>query len=168
MSQAGVVNQNALPGVVDYLQGNTGGQVGPDGTHTILLIGAGTITVSGNPGTNTLTISDMDASWSSVSSSQAMSANKGYFAVSPGGALILSLPSTSVQGDVVQIALDGATSVQISQAAGQLIVYGNQQTTLGVSGSLTSTGQGDSIRLVCRTANLRWVIVSAMGNWVFV
>lgn len=165
MSQAGVVNHNALPGVVDFLQGNSGGQVGPDGTHTVFLVGAGTISVTGNAGTNTLTISDMDTSWSSISASQSMASNNGYFCVSPGGALVLTLPATSVQGDVIQIALDGATSFSIHQLAGQQILYGNQQTTLGVGGSLTSTQQGDSLRLICRIPNLRWVVSpGTMGN----
>lgn len=133
------------------------------------MIGAGTISVTGNPGTNTLTISDMDASWTSVSASQSMASNMGYFVVSPGGAVVLTLPTTSVQGDVIQVALDGATSFQIAQGAGQTIVYGNQTTTVGVGGSLTSTQQGDAIRLTCRTPNLRWIsTVGTQGNLTIV
>lgn len=88
----------------------------------------------------------------------------GYFCVAPGGALTLALPATSIQGDVIQIALDGATSFQVTQSAGQSILYGNKNTTAGVAGSLTSLSQGDSIRLVCRVPNLRWVVVTSMGN----
>lgn len=41
---------------VGFLEGNTGGPVGPDVTDTIFLLGAGNINVAGNPGTHTLTI----------------------------------------------------------------------------------------------------------------
>ncbi len=43
--------------VVETLTGNSGGAVGPDGSNNINVVGTGSITVSGNPGTNTLTIS---------------------------------------------------------------------------------------------------------------
>jgi len=43
-------------GVVKFLQGNSGGAVGPDNTGVINLIGSGNITVSGNAGTFTETI----------------------------------------------------------------------------------------------------------------
>lgn len=106
----------------------------------------------------------MEASWTSVSASQSMSTNMGYFVVSPGGAVVLTLPATSVQGDVIQVALDGATSFQIAQNAGQSIVLGNQTTTAGTGGSLTSTQQGDTVRLVCRVPNQRWIATCVIGN----
>lgn len=43
---------------VEFLAGNTGGAVGPDAAFTINVLGSGNLTVTGNPGTNTLTISD--------------------------------------------------------------------------------------------------------------
>jgi hypothetical protein len=45
------------PGFVETLTGNTGGPVGPDASDNINVIGDGTITIAGNPGTNTLTAS---------------------------------------------------------------------------------------------------------------
>lgn len=164
MSQAGALSSGAFPGVITFLEGNTGGAVGPDGSGIIHVIGSGTISVSGNAGTNTLTITDMDSAWSSISASQLMIVNMGYFCVSPGGALSLTLPAVSAQGDVIAVVLDGATSFTITQGAGQNIVYGNKTTTAGVGGSLASTQQGDSIRLVCRVPNQRWVAVASMGN----
>jgi hypothetical protein len=58
MSQAGIlsVSGNIPPIVIETLTGNTGGAVGPTG-HNINVIGSGTISVAGNPGTSTLTIS---------------------------------------------------------------------------------------------------------------
>ena len=59
MSQITVLGANSIPPgtFVETLTGNTGGAVGPSGTSNINIIGSGTISVTGNPGTNTLTIS---------------------------------------------------------------------------------------------------------------
>jgi hypothetical protein len=122
------------------------------------------VSVVGNAATHTLTISGVGPPWVSVSASQTMAVNMGYFVVSPGGAVVLTLPPVSVQGDEIEIALDGAASFQIAQGAGQSILYGNRNTTAGVAGSLMSTQQGDAIRLICRVPNLRWVCISSMGN----
>jgi len=64
MSQAGVLNRGVFPpgSVVQTIEGNTGGPVGPNGANNIFVVGDGTtIEVAGNPGTNTLTISTSDA-----------------------------------------------------------------------------------------------------------
>lgn len=90
--------------------------------------------------------------------------NNGYIAVSAGGALTVSLPATSAIGDIFEVALDGATSWQITQVAAQQIRLGNVTTTLGAGGSITTTAQGDTIRLVCRSANTLWTSLSSIGN----
>lgn len=168
MSQAGLNNvAGSLPStVVETLTGNSGGAVGPDGSHNINVIGSGAISVAGNPGTNTLTItsSGMGLMWSTISASQTLAVNHGYLCVSPGGALSLLLPAVSTLGDIIEITLDGATSFTVTQGAGQSVRYGNQSTTAGVGGSLATTQQGDTLRLVCQTANLKWNVLSSMGN----
>lgn len=93
-----------------------------------------------------------------------MATQTGYFCVSPGGALTLGLPSTSTPGDTIRVSLSGATSWQITQAAGQQIRIANTNTTLGAGGSLTSTAAGDSLELVCLVANTIWVAQSFIGN----
>ncbi len=99
-----------------------------------------------------------------------MSVNRGYICNTGGtGLVVLPLPTTgSALGDIIEITLDGATSFQITQAAGQQIRLGNQQTTAGVAGSITTTAQGNTIRMVCQTANLKWNILSSVGNFVVV
>jgi hypothetical protein len=58
MSQIGQYqNSNMIISAVDFLQGNTGGQIPPDLLDTIYVIGTGNINVAGNSGTSTLTIS---------------------------------------------------------------------------------------------------------------
>lgn len=102
--------------------------------------------------------------WNIISANQTLATNNGYICVSPGGALSLALPATSNLGDLIEVTLDGATSWTITQAAGQQIRVGNQQTTAGVGGSLASTRQGDTIRMVCQTANLKWNVLSVVGS----
>lgn len=60
MSQITKYTMGGSPGApgVQFLEGNTGGDVGPNGIGVINVVGTGNITVSGNPGTNTLTISE--------------------------------------------------------------------------------------------------------------
>lgn len=59
MSQAGPISSSSSSGMsnVDTLTGNTGGAVGPDGLDNINIVGTGAVIVTGNAGTNTLTIS---------------------------------------------------------------------------------------------------------------
>lgn len=104
--------------------------------------------------------------WVRLGASQALVPNFGYICVSPGGALVLPLPATSSLGDVIEVVLRGATSWQITQGAGQQIFIGGTSTTLGAGGSLSSTNQGDWVRLVCDNPDLEWQVVGFSGNLV--
>lgn len=104
------------------------------------------------------------SSWQIISASQTLVVDDRYICVSPGGALALLLPAVSQLGDMLEITLDGATSFAITQGAGQSVRLGNVSTTVGVGGSITTTQQGDTIRLVCQTANLKWNVLSTLGN----
>lgn len=101
--------------------------------------------------------------WNAIGSSQNLVVNNGYNA-SFGGALVLTLPASSSLGDVIKVTLTGSTSFQIAQNVGQTIRIGNQTTTTGTGGSLTSTALGDSLELVCMAANTDWSVLSSMGN----
>lgn len=108
------------------------------------------------------------SSWQIISASQTLVVDDRYICVSPGGSLALLLPPVSQLGDMLEVTLDGATSFAITQRAGQSVRLGNVSTTVGVGGSLTTTQQGDSIRLVCQTANLKWNVLSTIGNFTIV
>jgi len=166
MSQAGVNTLNSSASNVLFLQGNSGGAVPPDGSGIIHVVGAAGTTVVGNIGTNTLTItvSGSGMTWNTITASQTLAINNGYICISPGGALALLLPAVSALGDEIQVTLDGATSFSITQGAGQSVRLGNQVTTAGVGGSITTTQQGDTLTLICQTANLKWNVLSSMGN----
>ena len=117
--------------------------------------GAGTITVGAWGG---------GLSWTTKGASTPL-VNNNAFICTAGGALSFSLPTTSAVGDIISIVLDGSTSWTITQSANQQIRVGALQTTLGAGGSLASTAQGDSVTLVCKTANLLWTAVyGVIGN----
>lgn len=63
MSQQGIITDNSSPEPdIETITGNSGGAVGPDGSFNINLIGDGSlVTVTGDPPTNTLTISVSDS-----------------------------------------------------------------------------------------------------------
>ena len=170
MSQLGrFTSGTTIPGI-ETLTGNSGGAVAGTGLPAnISILGGGGVNVVGTPGTSTLTISSSSTmAWSTVSANTPMVAGQGYFCIAPGGALVMTLPAVAALGTLIEVALDGATSFQIAQGAGQSIVLGNLTTTPGVGGSITSAQQGDTIMLVCRTPNLRWVATSSMGNLIVV
>ena len=167
MSQAGVNNLDSSGDLVMFLEGNSGGAVGPDpATGIVDVVGAGGVTVVGNPGTHTLTItvSGEGMTWNTITASQMLVVNNGYICISPGGALALQLPAVSSLGDEIKIVLDGSTSFSVTQGAGQSIRLANAVTTAGAGGSLTTTQQGDTLLLVCQTANLKWNVLSSIGN----
>lgn len=95
---------------------------------------------------------------------QAMDVNTIYI-VGNASQTTATLPSTAAVGSVVGIIGKGAGGWIIAQNSGQTIHFGNQNTTTGASGSLTSTNQYDSIELVCVTADTDWVCSGAVqGN----
>lgn len=168
MSQAGKFSFNVTPGATEFFQGNSGGPVGPDVNDTIFLLGSGNITVTGNPLTNTLTISNTGFSaFTRIFADQTLAVNNAYACVG-GGVLNLTLPATSALGDFIEITLDGSTGFTILQNAGQSIKLGNLTTTVGVGGSLTTTAQGDSILIRCSETDLKWNVFSSMGNFLVV
>jgi hypothetical protein len=116
--------------------------------------GAGSITVGTSGGTA--------LSWSLITANRTLTTNSGFIVTS--GSLTLALPTVSNVGDVIVVLLDTGTSWTISQAAGQVIRLGSLQTTVGTSGSLTSTALGDSVELVCTQANTRWNTYATQGN----
>lgn len=164
MSQSGLsLPSSSMTSLV--IAGNTGS--GSPVADTFNIIGAaGTTTnVSGN--TLTITGDGLGVTWSVIGASQALAVNNGYVCTT-GAALSLSLPATSTRGQVVEITLDGSTSFTVTQAAGQSIRFGNVSTTVGVGGSMVTTAQGDSIRMVCSVANTKWNVLSSVGNLTIV
>ena len=126
------------------------------------------ITVTNSAGNIDLSVVGGGITWSNIAANQTLVINNGYFC-SGGGALSLALPAVSAVGDTIEIVLIGSASFTVTQGAGQSITLGSITTTPGVGGSLASTQQGDSIRMVCQTANLTWIIgAGSIGNLTIV
>jgi hypothetical protein len=107
----------------------------------------------------------MGVPWSVIVADQAAVVNNGYFC-NKAGTLLLSLPAASAIGDIIEVSnINTALGIQFTQAANQQIFIGNTSTTLGAAGTLTTSAVGDSLKIVCRTANLVWQTVSMIGNW---
>lgn len=141
-----------------------GSTASPNIKVNTLTAGAG-VTITNGSGSITIAATGTgNVVWQTITASQTLAVNHGYICISPGGALSLALPATSALGDIIEVTLDGATSWTITQAAGQQIRFGSTQTTAGAGGSLASTAAGDTIRMVCQTANLKWNILSSVGN----
>jgi len=166
MSQAGEINvvQNH-PEIPTQFDADVGFAVPV--ANILNIVGTGSIITTGSGNTITITSSSGGITWNSISASQTLVVENGYFCTG-GGALSLALPATSSIGDEIIITLDGSTSFSITQGAGQSIRIGNVATTAGVGGSLTSTQQGDTVWLVCQTANLKWNVLNSMGNPIIV
>lgn len=124
------------------------------GSGIVVTNGAGTITISSTGG----------LTWQAISADQTLAVDHGYVCISPGGVLSLALPAAAAVGDTISVSLDGATSWTITQGAGQQIRLGNAQTTSGGGGSLASTAQGNTVTFVCSVANLKFNVISSMGN----
>lgn len=103
--------------------------------------------------------------WTVINADQTAAVGHGYFC-NKAGLLSLALPATSAVGDVIEVAnINTALGVTITQAANQQIFFGSGNSTLGAAGSYSSSAVGDTLKLVCRTANLEWQVVSSVGNW---
>ncbi len=139
------------------------GSTGAQAVASTLTAGAG-IAVTNAAGSITITNTGAAPTWSTITAGGALSVDNGYICIAPGGALSLSLPGTSAVGDEIEIVLDGATSWTVTQGAGQSIGFGIFTTTVGAGGSLASSAQGDSIRMVCSVANTKWNVISSIGN----
>ncbi len=103
-------------------------------------------------------------SWQQVTAiSQAGAINTGYI-TNNASLVTVTLPAIAAIGDLFGVAGKGAGGWRLAQNAGQTISYGNQNTTVGATGSLASISSHDTVELICITANTNWQVVSSVGN----
>lgn len=155
----------APPGDVEFLEGDVGGSVGPDGSNVIYIKGGKGVNIEGDPATFTLTVHSTGGflTWTRVAgTTQAMAIDCGYIPTN-GALTTLTLPATAVVGDEIMICGEGAGLWTIAQNAGQSIQHGNLSTTVGVGGSITATHRYNTIWIVCRVANTTWHVMGSTG-----
>lgn len=104
--------------------------------------------------------------WSVITANQTAVVNNGYIC-NKGSTLVLTLPASAAIGDIIRVTgINTATGWQIAQSANQQIFFGTTQTTLGATGTLTSSAIRDSIEIVCVVAGAStvWNVISSIGN----
>jgi hypothetical protein len=98
------------------------------------------------------------------STPQAISVNNLYFTDNGSTQVIYTLPTTVTKGSIFQIVGSSSGGWQITQASGQRIFGGNLATTLGATGTLTSSQALDSVMLICTVANTTFQVIAYSGN----
>lgn len=94
---------------------------------------------------------------------QTMAVQRGY--VNFNAALTtFTLPATANFGDIIELAGYGSGGWTIAQNALQTILVGSLASTPGITGSVSSTAAGDTIRLLCVVANTTFKAIDWAGN----
>ena len=155
----------ALPpgGGVQTLTGNDSIAVGPDLNNNINLIGGTGVTVSGNAGTNTETISITSGgfTWSDTSGAFAAASQNGYFITTTATG---TLPASPTEGTTIKFIVDTTNLLTIQANTGQSIRIGT--TLSAAAGTAVNTQRGDAITLVYRTTGTTWFAeLNPVGGW---
>ena len=165
---AGAGNWINFTASLSTLTGNSGGAISPT-SGNINIVGSGSVSVAGAG--STLTISAVippSFTWVSPATTTTMLTNHGYL-VRSGAQQTFTLPTTSAVGDVLEIIwVSGAGGWQIAQTANQQVRGGASITTLGNAGTVTSTGIGSAIHLVCTAVNTLWIMDFSVLNFTWV
>ena len=165
MSQAGRYSDDTFLPDIERLTGDFGGAVGPDGAFNINLLGGTGLVTTGTPGSNQIVfdVTGGGITWSrEAGAAVAIAVNSGYINTNV-GLTTLTLPVTAAVGDIIEVCGESAALWIIAQNAGQTIQFGNLVTTAGVGGSLAATNRYDTVKLLCRVADLTFSVLSNVG-----
>ncbi len=167
----GPANLASSPGVTS-INGISGTGYGSGGSAAVSVYNVSSTIRTGGNGANGIVIVTEYLStsggaigfvWSVVTTNTSMLANHGYITNSA-SLISLSLPASASVGDIIEVCGENTGGWLITQASGQQIVIGNQTTTLGVLGSISSSLPSDCIRLVCTVTNNTFEVLSQQGN----
>lgn len=138
----------------------------PDGTGNLVLDGLNWPQADGTAGyvlatdgLGQLSWESGGMSWTEVTASTAsLAADEGFIANNATG-VTFTLPVTAALGTQISIIGKGAGGWVIEQNAGQNIQIGSVSSTVGVTGSVASNNQFDSLTLICTTADTTWTVL---------
>lgn len=106
--------------------------------------------------------------WQTITADQVALPNYGYFTEGSGTRGVTLPASADInEGDVIGVGY-GSTQWTIQQNAGQYIVFGDVQTTVGVGGYLASTLPGDSLTMIYKGDGIFQVLPGSIGNITYV
>lgn len=134
------------------------GQATPSGGVLDVLGGPGvTVTATGSTITiNSVTYTDQPLQVTAASDSGSFMTNAGN--------IILDLPTTPIQGELIEIVCTTAFLVAVDVPAADFIRIGSLITSSG--GTATSTAIGDSLTLRFCFSTQTWYAISVVGTWV--
>jgi len=166
MSQAGPLNIEAgpiPPEIATEYVTNSGTAV--PALNILEILGSGGVTTSASGNVITISVTGTGFTWNTITSStnptQIVAENA--YIISGVAQCVLLLPLTASVGDTFIVT--GLSSLfQITQNANQKIIFGMLTTTTGVGGSITSTGSGDHVTVVCVATNLVFKVIDSMAN----
>lgn len=141
------------------------GSTGADPVGAVLTSAGATVTITNTAGAINLETATTGEIWTDVTgTTQTIVPGNGYTA-SNASVVTFTLPAVAAYGSIFEIAT-GTTAGgwSITQASGQSIIYGNQTTTVGTGGSLSSTASGDHVRVLCLVANTTFQVLDSQGG----
>jgi hypothetical protein len=124
------------------------------------------IVTNGSGVTSFQTITTTPFTWNNNTAvtTVAMAVNNGYFANNSGSQIVYTLPSTFATGDVIEVVAITSNGFRINQNTSQFIIVGDDITTIGTGGFLSSTLIGDWVRLVAVSPSTLFVASVEQGN----
>lgn len=122
------------------------------------------LTIDGTGVVHTIPTSSLGGggiTWQYATSPITASTGNGYITT---GTTSIALPTLAALGSAIDVISASDNLFTITQGASQLIRFGIITTTQGAGGTLVSQNNGDSIRLVCTSANTIFTVVSSVGT----
>jgi hypothetical protein len=101
--------------------------------------------------------------WSVVTATtQAITENNGYIS-NAASQITYTLPATAAVGDTFEVCTINAAGFKIDQGAGQTIRVGSAISSTGIAGSITSSGEGDWVKVVALSST-QFIATVQQGN----
>jgi len=100
--------------------------------------------------------------WVDQNSSFSALARTGYFIY---GTCTATLPGSPLQGDTISFVVDGAFTLTIRAVGTQTIQIASNVSS--AAGTQVNTATGDTVTLVYRASDTKWLAQSFVGGWNF-
>lgn len=131
-------------------------------TNNLNVLGGVNCTTTGSGSTVTVDVQGIGTTWIEVTGTSVSAAiNTGYI-LNNAGLVTVNLPGTFAVGDEIRLAGKGAGLWVADNPAGDVIHFGNQDTSSG--GTVTATNRYDCLHILGTVANAEWTVLTSVGN----